>query len=293
MGTITKAIAFDGSVMVMAIDSTDISRKAEYVHRTSAVTTAALGRLLSAASLMGSCLKGENESITIRMKGDGPAGAVIAVSDSIGNVKGYVQNSIVELPLNPYGKLDVAGAVGKEGTLSVIKDLGLKEPQMGQIPIVSGEIAEDITYYYAQSEQVPTVCALGVLVNKDLSVICSGGFIAQLLPGADEEVITKLEENINKLDSVTNMMQSGLNQKDICMKVLEGFEPQILDEFEVSYKCDCTRGRVEKALISMGKEELNTILEEDKQAEVGCDFCGKKYRFNEEELTKLYNDATK
>ena len=293
MGTITKAIASDGSVMVMAIDSTDIARRMEYIHKTSAVTTAALGRLLSAASLMGSTLKGDRETLTIRMKGDGPAGAVIAVADSIGNVKGYVENSIVEIPLNQYGKLDVAGAVGKEGFVSVTKDLGLKEPQIGQVPIVSGEIAEDITYYYAQSEQTPTVCALGVLVNTDLTVICSGGFIAQLLPGADEDVIARLEENINKLDSITNMMQNGMTQKDICMKVLEGFEPQVLDEFQVAYKCDCSRERVEKALISMGKQELRTIIDEDKQAEVGCDFCGKRYRFNEEELTKLYNEATR
>lgn len=293
MGRITKAIATDGSVMVMAIDSTDIVGRAEYTHKTSAVTTAALGRLLSAASLMGSTLKGENETLTVRMKGDGPAGAVIAVADSIGNVKGYVQNSIVEIPLNQHGKLDVSGAVGKEGSLTVIKDLGLKEPQTGQVPIVSGEIGDDITYYFAQSEQIPTVCALGVLVNTDLTVICAGGFIAQLLPGADESSIDKLEANIKSLDSVTNMMQAGLSEKDICLKVLDGFEPQILDSFDVLYKCDCTRDRVEKALVSMGKDDLYTILTEDKQAEVCCDFCGKRYRFNEQELQTLYDNATK
>lgn len=291
MGKIIRAIAEDGSVMVCAIDSTDIISKAEQIHQTSAVITAALGRLLTAASMMGAMLKGEQDSLTLRMAGDGPAGSVIAVSDSTGNVRGYVGNSLVEIPLNSKGKLDVAGAVGSNGTLYVIKDIGLREPYVGQVPIVSGEIAEDITNYFAVSEQTPTVCALGVLVNPDLTVQSAGGFIAQLLPGAGDESITKLENNINRIDAITKMIADGKTPEKISSIVLDGFDPQILDSMEVDYICRCSKEKYLKALAAIGREDLTDMIENDKQAEVVCHFCNKHYHFSEQELRNILAGA--
>lgn len=293
MARITKAITRTGSIVVMAINSTDIVSQMEQIHKTSAVTTAALGRLLTACSIMGSNLKGENETITIRFQGNGPSGSLIAVSDSMGNVRGYVSNPVVEIPLKENGKLDVAGAVGTSGTISIIKDLGLKEPQVGQVEIISGEIAEDLTNYFATSEQIPTACALGVLVNSDLSVSYAGGFIAQLLPGAIDEDIDILEQNIQKLKSVTSMLQENYSTEQICREILDGMEVEIMDEFDVEYKCNCSLDRVERALISIGSDELTKIINEDHQASVHCDFCGKDYNFDENHLKKLYNSASK
>ncbi|MFA9381384.1 MAG: Hsp33 family molecular chaperone HslO [Acetanaerobacterium sp.] len=284
MGKLIRAIAGDGSVVAYVLDSTDVVSRAEQIHATSAVVTAALGRLLTAASMMGAMLKGENSSLTLRVAGDGPAGSIIAVSDSSGNVRGYAGNAVVEIPLNEYGKLDVAGAVGRNGSVYVIKDLGLREPYVGQVPILSGEIAEDITGYFATSEQVPTVCALGVLVNPDLTVRAAGGFIAQLLPGADEDAITKLETNLKGLDSVTQMLDKGMTPEDICNRVLDGMAPEILDESDVLYRCGCTKARYEKALAAIGREELCDIIEQDRQAEIVCHFCNQKYLFDEQEL---------
>lgn len=287
MSKIVRAISNDGSVVVSAIDALDIVSRIEQIHRTSAVVTAALGRLSVAASLIGIGLKGGNDSVTVRMNGDGPAGALIAVADSGGNVKSYVSNPIVEIPLNKFGKLDVAGAVGRNGTLSVVKDLGLKEPYVGQVPIVSGEIAEDIASYFAVSEQIPTVCGLGVLVNPDLTVKAAGGYLMQLLPFADESCIDRLEANVNSLPPVTVMLDSGMTAEDIALKTLDGFEPDILDSFDVSYKCDCSKERVEKALISLGREELKKMSEEEENIEVCCHFCEKKYNFSREEIIDL------
>lgn len=287
MSKIVRAISNDGSVVVSAIDALDIVSRIEQIHRTSAVVTAALGRLSVAASLIGIGLKGGNDSVTVRMNGDGPAGALIAVADSGGNVKSYVSNPIVEIPLNKFGKLDVAGAVGRNGTLSVVKDLGLKEPYVGQVPIVSGEIAEDIASYFAVSEQIPTVCGLGVLVNPDLTVKVAGGYLMQLLPFADESCIDRLEANVNSLPPVTVMLDSGMTAEDIALKTLDGFEPDILDSFDVSYKCDCSKERVEKALISLGREELKKMSEEEENIEVCCHFCEKKYNFSREEIIDL------
>lgn len=287
MGRSISAISKDGSVVCWAIDSTDIVYRAEQIHKTSATVTAALGRLLTAASLMGSNLKAEKASLTLRVKGDGPAGAVIAVSDCDGNVKGYVENPIVEIPLNAHGKLDVAGAVGREGHLFVMKDLGEKEPYIGSTPIVSGEIAEDVTNYFAMSEQIPTVCALGVLVNTDLTVLSAGGFIVQLLPLAPDETIDRLEENIKNIPSVTQMLGDGATPEQIAFKVLDGFEPNLVGEFRAEYRCDCTRERVERALISLGREELDKMAGEQPVTEVDCHFCSKKYRFNPEEIRML------
>lgn len=287
MAKIVRTISHDASVVATAIDATDIVAEIEKIHKTSAVVTAALGRLTIAASLIGNGLKGADDSVTLRMDGGGATGCLIAVSDSHGNVKSYVSNPIVEIPLNKYGKLDVAGAVGKEGRLSVVKDLGLKEPYVGQVPIVSGEIAEDVANYFAVSEQIPTVCGLGVLVNPDLTVKAAGGYLIQLLPFADESCIDKLEANVNTLQPVTAMLDSGMSAEDIAKRVLEGLEPDLLDEFEVFYKCDCNKSRVEKALISLGKEELSKMAEEEEQIEVCCHFCDKKYNFTRDEIIEL------
>ncbi len=291
MGKLIRAISSDGGVMMCAVDSTDIVGKMEQIHRTSAVTSAALGRLLSAASMMGSLLKGEDNSVTLRLAGNGPAGSVIAVSDSWGNVRGYVANPVVELPLNQYGKLDVGEAVGREGTLYVIKDLGLKEPYIGQIPIVSGEVAEDITSYYATSEQIPTVCGLGVLVNPDLTIRSAGGYLIQLLPGVDDASIDRLEANVNALDPVSKMLDDGLTPEEICKKALEGFEPEILDTLSVGYRCNCTRERVEKMLLSLGEKELADMAQSGETTEICCHFCDKKYHFTPQEIEYLRQSA--
>lgn len=288
MGRIVRAISKDASVVCSAIDGKDIVSEIERIHKTSAVCTAALGRLALGASLLGFGLKGKDDSITLRINGGGPAGSLIAVSDSFGNVKAYIQNPIVEIPLNEMGKLDVRGAVGTDGTLSVIKDLGLKEPYSGQVPIVLGEIAEDITSYLAGSEQVPSVCALGVLVNPDLSVAQAGGFLIQLLPFAPDEAIDVIEKNINSMQSVTKLLSSGMTAEEISMKALEGLDPNVLDDFEVNYKCDCSRERVKRALVSLGKEQLEDIAKDEK-TEVKCHFCDKSYNFSSDEIKELIN----
>lgn len=287
MGILKRAISADASVVAAFLDATDIVSEIEKIHKTSAVVTAGLGRLSIACSLIGYSLKGEDDSVTVRMDGGGATGVLIAVADSRGNVKSYVSNPVVEIPLNSYGKLDVAGAVGKNGTLSVIKDLGLKEPYSGTIPIVSGEIAEDIASYFATSEQIPTVCGLGVLVNPDLTVNVAGGYLVQLLPFADEKCIDILEKNINKMPSVTQMMSDGLNAEDIVLKLLDGLEPNILDEAKVSYKCDCSRERVSRALVSLGRDELQAMADEGKNTEICCHFCNKKYEFTPAEILRL------
>lgn len=289
MGRIVRTISKDASVVCSSIDGKDIVAEIERIHQTSAVCTAALGRLTLGASLLGFGLKGEKDTVTLRMNGGGPAGSLIAVADSFGNVKSYIQNPIVEIPLNNVGKLDVRGAVGTDGTLSVIKDLGLKEPYSGQVPIVSGEIAEDITSYLATSEQTPSVCALGVLVNLDLTCAQAGGFLIQLLPFAPEEAIDIIEKNINGMQSVTQMLSDGMNAEDIAMKALEGLEPNVLDDFEVSYRCDCNRQRVERALVSLGKSELEELAK-DENTEVKCHFCDKAYNFSSEEIKSLIKE---
>ena len=292
MGKLIRCITSDGLIMATALDSTDIVSKAEKLHKTSAVCTAALGRLLTATSMMGDMLKGEDNSITVKLDGGGEAGSVIAVSDYKGNVRGYIVNPNVEIPLKENGKLDVSGAVGTDGTLYVIKDLGLKEPYNGFVPITSGEIAEDITAYYAISEQIPTVCALGVLVNPDLTVRKSGGYIIQLLPFAngDDAIITKLENNIRKMKSVTELMDSGMDVEDIVRMALEGFEVEILDQYDAQYKCTCSEERYEKALKALGKEELLNLAEELEEAELVCQFCNKKYKFPRSKLLTLANE---
>ncbi|SCI09099.1 Heat shock protein 33 homolog [uncultured Ruminococcus sp.] len=293
MGKMVRTLSADGFVMACAIDSTDMIAQMEQIHQPSAVVTAALGRLSTAASMMGSMLKNEKDSVTLRLDGHGATGVLIAVADSNGNVKSYVSNPIVEIPLNEYGKLDVKGAVGTDGTLSVIKDIGLKEPYSGQVPIVSGEIAEDITQYYAVSEQTPTVCGLGVLVNPDLTVKAAGGYLVQLLPFADEACIDVIEKNLKTMPPVSSMFAEGLTPEEVCKKLLAGLDPEVLDEFSPAYQCDCNRGRVERALLSLGARELEAMKAEQEQVEVGCHFCNKKYYFTQKDLEKMIREAKK
>lgn len=290
MAHLVRCISDDGCVLVLAADTTDISETARQIHKTSKVCTAALGRALTGASFMGIMLKGQDSSVTLRFNGGGPAGSVIAVSDMNGNVRGYVMNPDVNLPLNEKGKLDVGTAVGTDGFLTVVKDIGMKEPFVGQIPLVSGEIAEDITSYYAMSEQVPSVCALGVLVNPDLSVAVSGGFLIQLLPTADDSIIEKVEKGLVGLPSVTTMLADGLTPEEICKKVLPEFNVEVLDTEECEYKCNCSRERVEKALISVGKEELADMANDD-VTEVKCHFCPSVYKFSSEDIRGLINSV--
>jgi len=287
MGTIFSALSADGGVACHAIDSTDMVARAEQIHKSSATVTAALGRLMTAASLMGCMLKGEEDSVTLRLHGNGPAGSVIVVSDSGGNVRGTVDNPIVEIPLNQYGKLDVAGAVGREGSLFVMRETGRGEPYVSQTPLVSGEIAEDITHYYATSEQIPTVCALGVLVNTDLTVRSAGGFLLQLLPGADESCIDKLEKTVEALPPVTHLLSEGATARELAMMALEGLDPHELGMYPVEYRCNCSRRRVERALISIGRRDLERMAAEQPVTQVNCHFCNKVYRFTPEELRAL------
>lgn len=287
MKNLIRCITTDGSILACAVDSTEIVAHAERIHHTSAVATAALGRLLTGASLMGCMLKGEKDTLTLRVNGNGPCGTLLAVSDSCGNVRGTIGEPIVELPLNPKGKLDVGGAVGANGTLSVIRDLGTGEPYIGQCPLVSGEIAEDITSYYANSEQVPGVCALGVLVNPDLTVKCAGGLLVQLLPFADNAAVERLEKNIQQLPAVTQMLSKGMSPQDICRLALDGMEFDVLDQAQVDYRCDCSRDRVEAALATLPQKDLLSLAKESGNMEVCCQFCDKKYYFSPSELEQM------
>lgn len=285
MGKLLKCITNDGAAVIIAADTTDVVSRAENIHKSSAVVTAALGRLLTAASIMGSMIKNPNGSVTLRVRGDGAVMGLTVVSDSNGNVRGYPVQNVVELPLNPKGKLDVGGAVGR-GTLTVIRDDDKKEPYIGSVQLVSGEIAEDITAYYAISEQIPTVCSLGVLVNPDLSVRKAGGFILQLLPGADDNTITMVENAVKKLRSMTQMLDDSMSLMQICKAALSGFEIEVLEEKEVYYHCPCSKDRVEKALISCGREDLLDMAKDEK-TEMCCQFCDKKYVFTSQDILKL------
>ena len=287
MDKIIRCITSDGAVMVSAIDSTDIAYKASVLHGASPVASAALGRLLSAASMMGAQLKSSKSTINIRFEGDGPLGAVMAVADANGNVKGFVSDP--DCPTEHYnsGKLNVAAAVG-HGIMSVMKDFGEGEPYIGKIPIVSGEIAEDITNYYATSEQIPTVCALGVLIDKESAqVLLSGGLLIQLLPGADDSTIDRIEQNVSVLDSVTTMLAKGMTALDMCKAALQGFEVEVLDEFPVKYVCGCSREKIASLIAAMPEEEIQAMIEQDHGAQADCRFCKKHYSFTEEELISL------
>ena len=291
MDQIVRVIARDAPVKAMAISARDTVERARAIHGCWPVAAAALGRLLMAASMMGAVLKKENASVTLRVKGGGPLGSLTAVSDSGGNVRGYVQNPVVDVPRKARGKLDVGAAVGADGDLTVIRDLGLKEPYIGSVRLVGGEIAEDVAAYFVESEQVPTACALGVLIAPDQTVQAAGGYLIQLLPGADEAVISAVEQGVAKLGAVSARLDAGMDPLDLLREVLGEFELEVLDTAPVEYRCYCTRERVSRALISLGRDELSSLMEEQGGAELACRFCDKVYRFSKGDLQTLLDGA--
>ena len=286
MDKIIRATAADGFVKMAVADARGTVERASAIHACSPTAAAALGRTLCAASLLGDAMKEEKASLTIRINGGGPIGSVVAVSDSDGNVRGYVENPQLQLPLRADGKLDVGGAVGRDGMLTVSRDLGLKEPYIGSTALVSGEIAEDLTAYLIESEQVPSACALGVLIDTDRTVKAAGGFIVQLMPGADEALITKLEDNIFLMDQLTTILDED-GAEAVFAQVLKGLEYHIVSETPIEYRCYCSRERVEDAIRSIGPEELESIIAEGRDVDVSCQFCDKVYTFSPEALQKL------
>ncbi|MEY8310788.1 Hsp33 family molecular chaperone HslO [Oscillospiraceae bacterium 42-9] len=295
MDRIIRMITADGSLMASAIDSSDLVYTAQQLHGLSKTACAALGRLLTGASLMGAMLKEAGASLTVKVEGGGPLGCLLALADSKGNVRGYVDHPAVELPLRPDGKLDVGGAVGKEGRLAVIRDFGTGEPYAGQVELASGEIAEDLTNYYAVSQQIPTVCALGVLVGKeDGLAMLAGGMLIQALPGADEAALSRLEANIVQLESVTTMLAQNRSPEDMCRAALEGFQVEVLDTFPVHYVCNCSKERFAQALLTLQPQELREMpLDQEGRMETVCQYCSRKYYFSREELWTLADRAEK
>ena len=287
-----RATAADGQIRAFAATTRDTVEYARNAHNTSPIATAALGRLMTAAAMMGSDLKGEGELLTLRIEGDGPIGGLLVTADGKGDVKGYAFNPDVMLPPNAQGKLDVGGALGL-GVLSVIKDIGLKEPYVGQTQLVTGEIAEDLTYYFATSEQVPSSVALGVLMNRDNTVRQAGGFIIQLLPGASDETIDKLEAKLSGISSITALLDAGKTPEEILTDILGEFGLEILTKMPVRFHCDCERSRVEKAIISIGRKEIRDMIDEGKEIEVNCQFCNKHYKFSVDELEDMLKKATR
>ena len=283
---IIRATAANDQIRAFAAVTTEMVETAREHHNTSPVATAALGRLLTAGAMMGSMMKGEKDVLTLQIKAGGPLQGITVTADSQGNVKGYVGNPDVCIPANSKGKLDVAGAVGP-GFLTVIKDMGLKEPYSGQVMLQTCEIAEDLTYYFATSEQVPSAVGLGVLMNKNNTVRQAGGFIVQLMPFAEEEVISRLEQNVQKINSVTNLLEEGHTPESLLEKVLEGFDVQINEKLDTRFCCNCSKERVAKALISIGRKELNEMIQEGKPIEMNCHFCNTNYNFTVEELKEI------
>ncbi len=287
-----RATAADGQIRAFAATTKEMVETAKNAHNTSPIATAALGRLMTAAAMMGSDLKGEGELLTLRIEGDGPIGGLLVTADGKGDVKGYAFNPDVILPPNAQGKLDVGGSLGL-GVLSVIKDIGLKEPYVGQTQLITGEIAEDLTYYFATSEQVPSSVALGVLMNKDNTVRQAGGFIIQLLPGASDEIIDRLEAKLSGISSITSLLDAGKTPEEILTDILGEFGLEILKKMPVQFHCDCERSRVEKAIISIGRKEIQDMIDEGKEIEVNCQFCNKHYKFSVDELGEMLKKATR
>ena len=282
-----RATAVGGSVMAFAGITTGMVKRARELHELSPVASAALGRTMTAAALMSALMKGERDTLTIQIKGDGPLGGIVVVSDSQSNVRGYVNNSQVYLPLNTEGKLNVAGAVGKNGYVNVIKDMGLKEPYIGFVNLISGEIGEDLAYYFASSEQIPTVVSLGVLVDSDESIINSGGYIIQLLPGAEEPLIDYIENTIRSIPSVTKLLSYGETPESILEIIFGEKDLKITDKVECRFKCNCSRERMERNLLSIGFKEIEELINEQQGAELHCHFCNKKYQFKDKHLKEL------
>lgn len=282
---IVRATAADAQIRAFSAYTRELTEQMRQIHETSPVATAAMGRLLTGAAMMGVMLKGEKDLLTIQVKGDGPIGQMTVTADALGRVKGYVQEPVVVLPANSLGKLDVGGAVGA-GYLRVIKDMGMKEPYVGQTALQTGEIGDDLTFYFATSEQVPSCVGLGVLMEKDNTVKQAGGFIIQLMPFAEESVISRLEENLSSVGSVTALLEEGKTPEEILAILLEGLEPKVTDTVDTCYYCSCSRERVHKAVISIGKKEIMEMIEEGKDIEINCHFCGKHYVFTVNELSE-------
>ena len=291
MDKIIRAMSKDGMIKISAVDGREMVTRAKEIHHTTPTATAALGRLLCAASLLGNMMKEEKASLTMRINGGGPLGGVLAVSDSNGNVRGYVGNPECDLPLRPDGKLDVGGAVGRDGMLTVSRDIGLKEPYIGSTEIVSGEIAEDVAAYMTESEQIPAAVGLGVLVETDLSVAQAGGFIVQIMPDCDEFNLKKFEKTAQNLKSVTAMLDRGISNEELIREVMDGFEVDFLEEKEVGYKCDCCDARMRRAIISLGKKEIEDIIREQGEAEIVCQFCNKAYIYDKKALEDMLSKA--
>lgn len=287
MDQIIRVIAKDAPVKAMAITARDTVERARAIHDCWPVASAALGRLLMAASMMGAVLKAEDGSVTLRVRGGGPLGALTAVSDSGGNVRGYVQNPAVDVPRKAKGKLDVGAAVGGEGDLTVIRDLGMKEPYIGSVELVGGEIAEDIAAYFVESEQIPTACALGVLIAPDQTVQAAGGYLIQLLPGADDTVVSAVERGVARLGAVSARLDGGMEPLELLQEVLADFELEVLETTPIEYRCYCSEERVSRALISLGREELDKLIREQDGAELTCQFCDRVYRYSGDQLRAL------
>ena len=284
---LVRAISKDGFVKAAAVSTRALTERARQIHQTSPVATAALGRLLAAGSMMGNELKGDGSSVTLRIKGDGPLGTLLVVADNEGNVRGSVQNPQIDLPIREDGKLDVGGAVGHGGTLTVIKDLNLKEPYVGSVELLGGEIAEDLASYFVESEQIPTACGLGVLVDRDQSVKSAGGYLIQLMPGATEDTIVKVEGGIMAAGPVSALLEQDPDPEHLLRAVMSDFDLKILETQPVSYKCYCSRERVERALISLGRKELEEMLREQGGCQLSCQFCDTVYDFSKEDLERL------
>lgn len=285
-----RAIAVDSAIQITAVTSRDTVERARLIHQTMPTATAALGRALTICSIMGSQLKVENGSVTVQFKGNGPLGSVVCVSDATGNVRGYLQNPACDLPLRDDGKLNVGAGIGR-GYLMVIKDIGLKDPVSGTTVLVNGEIAEDMTRYFAESEQIPSACALGVLIDTDQSVKQAGGYLVQLMPGCSEADINRLEQNIQKAGPMTRMLDSGMHLKQVIDTILDGFQVQLLDESTFRYQCNCNHDKVMRALISMGRDELYKLTQEESQIEVTCQFCDRIYNFKKKEILNILENA--
>ena len=290
MDKIVRAISSDGLVQAAAICSRDLTERARQIHNASPVATAALGRALSAASLMGNALKGQGASVTLQFKGGGPLGTLLVVSDAEGNVRGYAVNPQTDLPLRPDGKLDVGTAVGSEGTLTVIKDLNMREPYVGTVDLLGGEIAEDVAAYFVESEQIPTACGLGVLVDRDRSVKAAGGYLIQLLPGAGEDTMVKVEGGIMAAGSVTSFLEKDDDPEHLLRHVMSDFDLKVFDATEVEYRCYCSRDRVARALVALGRVEVENIIREQGGCEMTCQFCDAVYKFTAEDLEKLIKE---
>ena len=290
---LVRAITKDGMVKAVAVSTRELTERARQIHRTLPTATAALGRPLAAASMMGNALKGDGASLTLRVQGGGPLGILLAVSDNQGNVRGTVDNPAVDVPLRSDGKLDVGAAVGSQGTLTVIRDLHMKDPYVGSVGLLGGEIAEDLAAYFVESEQIPTACGLGVLVDRDQSVLAAGGYLIQLLPGAGEDVVAKVEGGVMAAGSVTGLLSGGAGPEEMLRQVLSDFELEILECASIEYRCDCSRDRMERALISLGPEELRAIIDEQGGAELTCRFCDNVQTFTKAELEALLEGMRK